>query len=397
MNLSLCMIVRDEEKALPGCLKSVRDLVSEMIVVDTGSIDHTIEIAKNFGASVYSFSWRDDFSAARNESLKYARGDWILVLDADEVLVPECIPLLQRAIQEPEVLVMTLLRQEVGTPHPDSLVSRVFRNDPQITFSRPYHELIDDSVADILQREPHWRIVELPGVAIHHTGYQTDAIAQRQKVDRARRIMESYLANHPNDSYICSKLGALYVESGNVRQGLDLLQRGLQSPLIEPAVLYELHYHLGSTYSQMQQWAKAEQHYRAATEQPISPRMKLGAYTNWGSLLQARGDRVGARAVYQKTIEADPSFAIGYFNLGLTLKAMGDFSAAIAHYQQAIHLNPTYAEAYQNLGVVLMKVGRISESLEAFRQAIDLHQQQNSPEAERLQQTLQSMGFFVGD
>jgi tetratricopeptide (TPR) repeat protein len=394
MDLSLCMIVRDEEQTLPNCLSSISGVVDEMIVVDTGSCDRTIEIAQNLGAKVFSFSWCNDFSAARNESLKHAEADWILVLDADEVLMPETIPALRQAMQEPDVLVVTLLRQEIGTNRPNSLLSRVFRRHPQITFSRPYHELVDDSVAAILQQEPHWRIVELLGVAIQHTGYQPGTIAQRQKVDRARTTMANYLANHPHDSYICSKLGALYIESGDLRKGLDLLQRGLKSPQVEPPVQSELHYHLGSTYSQLQNFTQAEKHYRLAIAQPISPRLKLGAYNNWGSLLKEQGNFSDAKELFQKAIEIEPTFAMGHLNLGMTLKALGDLGGAIAHYQRAIELNPTYADAYQNLGVVLLKVGNVAGSLEMFRRAIDLHQQQGSPEAARLQQGLKEMGLL---
>ncbi len=80
------MIVKNEEKHLVKCLRSVRDVVDEMIIVDTGSTDKTNDIAKVFGAKVFDFPWTGDFSAARNHSLEQATGDWILVLDADEVI-----------------------------------------------------------------------------------------------------------------------------------------------------------------------------------------------------------------------------------------------------------------------------------------------------------------------
>ena len=89
------MIVRDEEKNLVRCLKSVVPVVDELIIVDTGSKDNTIDIAKEFGAKVFLFEWCDDFAAARNESLKHATGDWILQLDADDELLPTSIPPLQ--------------------------------------------------------------------------------------------------------------------------------------------------------------------------------------------------------------------------------------------------------------------------------------------------------------
>jgi len=88
-SLSLCMIVKNEEEYLQECLASVEDVVDEIILVDTGSTDRTVEIAGQFDAEVHHIPWNDDFAAARNESIKHASGDWILQLDADERLDPE--------------------------------------------------------------------------------------------------------------------------------------------------------------------------------------------------------------------------------------------------------------------------------------------------------------------
>ena len=84
MSLSLCMIVKDEGKFLEGCLESVKNFVDEIVIVDTGSTDNTIQIAEKFGAKVVKHNWDNSFSEARNVSLKHATKDWILVLDADE-------------------------------------------------------------------------------------------------------------------------------------------------------------------------------------------------------------------------------------------------------------------------------------------------------------------------
>ena len=94
--ISLCMIVKNEEKLHSSCLESVKIIVDQMVIVDTGSKDRTIQIAKNFGADVYQYPWCDNFSKARNESIKYATGDWILWMDADETLDPKSIPELKK-------------------------------------------------------------------------------------------------------------------------------------------------------------------------------------------------------------------------------------------------------------------------------------------------------------
>jgi len=390
------MIVRDEAENLPPCLASVQNLVDEMIVVDTGSRDHTPDIAQQHGAKVLAFEWTNDFAAARNAGLAEAQSDWILVLDADEVLVPEAIPALHQVMQQDRVLAATLLRQEIGSAQaPYSLVSRLFRRHPAIAFARPYHETIDDSVLALMQQESHWQVVQIAPVALHHTGYEPSIIAQRQKADRARHILESYLAIQPDDPYTCSKLGALYADAGEVALSLDILQRGLQATAIEPMVAYELHYHLGSVYHQHGDLALADRHYQFAAEQAIPSILKLGTYNNWGNLRLDQDNPSAAIVLYQQMVETDPTFAVGYFNLGKALRAKGNLPEAIACYQKATELQPNYAEAHQNLGVAWLKAGQLDSSMDAFRRAIALYQRQGSPEAEHIYQTLKEMGFRI--
>lgn len=394
MDLSLCMIVKNEEASLPQVLETVQPIVDEMVILDTGSSDRTVEIAQAYGARVYHFQWCNDFSAARNHALQYVRGRWVLVLDADEVLTPEIVPEIQQAIKSDRNLVINLIRQEVGaTQSPYSLVSRLFRHHPDIYFSRPYHSLVDDSVSQLLQREPDWQVISLSTVGILHYGYQPSAIAALDKYTRAKTAMEGFLADHPNDAYLCSKLGALYVQIGQVGEGIALLKRGFTDSQVDASVLFELHYHLGNAYTKQNQLQLAADHYQDAIKQPILPQLKLGAYNNLGNLLFRVGDLTTAKRAYQTTVKIDPSFAVGYNHLGMTLKALGQWESAITAYEQAIQLNPDYADAYQNLGVVLLKLGRVSESLAAFESAIARHQVTNPQEAQRLRQELQAMGL----
>ena len=395
VKLSFCIIVKNEEKNLPACLKSVVDVVDQMVVLDTGSSDRTVEIAQEWGAEVHHFEWCNDFAIARNESLKYATGDWILVLDADEHLNPAVIPHLQPAMAAEDVLVLNLVRHEIGaTQSPYSLVSRLFRNHPQVRFTRPYHAIIDDDVEVLLQQEPHWKIANIPEIAIDHYGYEPEVIAGKDKANRARLAMERYLANHPGDPYTCSKLGALYTQMGKVKEGIELLENALPNAS-DDLVRYEFYYHLGLAYGRLQKWKKASQYYQKAIALDILLPLKLGAYNNLGNLLQAQGNLGDALLAYQKTIEIDPTFAIGHYNRGMTFRLLGQLDSAIAAYGKAIEHNPRYAKAYQNLGVAYLKGGNVDESLRAFAQAISLYQEINPAEGERLRVELAAMGFSV--
>jgi tetratricopeptide (TPR) repeat protein len=387
------MIVKDEESRLERCLQSVQGVVNETIVVDTGSRDRTPAIAQQFGAQVYNKPWQDDFAAARNQSLQYAQGEWILVLDADETLLPDCIPELQQGLQATDCIAVTLLRQEIGAQqNPYSLVSRLFRRHPAIKFTRPYHESIDDCVAALIQREPHWIVHSLATSAIAHDGYLPHTIAERQKVERAERIMGKYLKSTPQDAYICSKLGALYVSQGRIVEGLALLEQGL--PFADtPAVVAELHYHLGLAYSAQSQVTQAQHHYEQALKVDLPIALNIAPAINLAALYTDHGAGEQAILLLKQLLQLQPDLAIAHYNLGLAYRAVGRFPEAITAYQQAIHWQPQYPEAYQNLGVVYFKLGRTVEALAAFEQAITLYTAHNPSEAERLRQALSSLGL----
>ncbi|WP_024544598.1 glycosyltransferase [Picosynechococcus sp. NKBG15041c] len=384
--LSLCMIVKNEADALGTCLNSVRDLVGEIVILDTGSTDETVAIAKELGATVGHFEWNQDFAAARNEALKLVTKDWVLVLDADETLNPKVILAIEQAIADPETLVVNLLRYEIGASQsPYSLVSRLFRRHPALEFTRPYHAMIDDSVQALLEKEPQWQIKELPQVAIFHTGYQREAIAKLEKSTRAKLAMESYYQTHPNDPYVCSKLGGIYLGEGLPKQALKILKQGLKyAANTSPNLRYELHFHLGNAFRQNHEPDKAIKHYQLASEQPLQDKLKIGAYHNHGALLQTLGKHNEAIALHQTTVTIDPTFAAGHYNLGLAHKALGQVGEAITAYENSLKFNPLNPWTHQNLAALLFRIGQTAESMKFFKQAIALHETQNPAEAQRL-------------
>ncbi|WP_040696259.1 tetratricopeptide repeat protein [Nodosilinea nodulosa] len=398
------MIVKDEAATLARTLESVAGVANEIVVVDTGSADDTVAIAQSHGARVYSFAWGDDFAAARNASLSHATGDWVLVLDADEVLLSETAQVLQRLDQghplgdvaAEDVLAVNLLRLELGAPQaPYTLITRCFRRLPELTFSRPYHETVDDSVAALQAQEPRWQVLTLGEVALHHTGYDPAVVVQRGKFDRARKIMETYLAGHPDDGYLLNKLAALYVESDQAEAALPLLNHALeQANALDELTRYELHYHRALALANRPELAASD--YQAALDQPVPPILKLGAWINYGSLKKVQGDLEGAIALFQQAIAADPSLAIAHYNLGTAHRARGYLDEAIAAYRQAIALDPSYPEAYQNLGVALFKLGQLPEAVQAFQRAIAIYDTIDPATAASLRQGITKLGIPSG-
>ncbi|MFM1799158.1 MAG: hypothetical protein RLZZ117_1436 [Cyanobacteriota bacterium] len=378
------MIVRDEAESLGACLASVRELVDEMVVVDTGSEDDTVAIARAAGAVVHQIPWPGDFAAARNAALRWVTGDWVLVLDADERLRPEAIAPLRQAMAQPDALLITLLRRELGAlQSPYSNVSRLFRRHPAIVWTRAYHALVDDSVQALLAREPHWRLLHCPEPALLHEGYQPERILRGEKERRLREAMEEEWRRHPFDPYTCAKLGGLEISGGDRNRGIALLRQGLsRCPEEAHPERYELLLHLALAQDEPR---GAERLYQQALDLPLDPRLTLAARLNLAALRQEGGHPADAVALASEATRIAPELPHGWLQLGLSLRQCGDVNRAILAYRQALALEPSRAEAHQNLGVALLLAGDVFGARQHLREAIALLRGQGrSEDAEAL-------------
>jgi tetratricopeptide (TPR) repeat protein len=391
--LSLSMIVRNEAERLERCLRSVAGFVDEMVLLDTGSSDATVAIAEGLGAVVHHRPWPGDFAPARNAALEHVRGDWVLVLDADEWLLPEARGPLQSLMTQPDLLLINLLREERGAAQsPYSNVSRLFRRHPAIHWSRPYHSMVDDSVLALLEQEPHWRLADCGVPALAHDGYRPELLAGGAKAERLRQAMEADLAAHPGDPYACAKLGSLEVSEGNRERGIALLEQGLaHCPASRHPERYELLLHLAIAHTGSHP-GHACQLYRQALALPLPPRLTLAARLNLAGLVQESGGLEEAGALCRAATNAAPELALGWLHLGLVERRRGRIPEAITAYRTALQRDPTLAAAQQNLAVALLLSGDIGGARMAFRQAIALLDQQNrGAEAEALRRQAGTM------
>ena len=371
--LSLSMIVRDEAAQIEDCLRSVQGFADELVVVDTGSSDDTVARARALGARVEQIPWPGDFAPARNQALQWVSGDWVLVLDADERLRPEAWAPLRALMAQPDVLLINLLRHERGAVQsPYSNVSRLFRRHPAIQWSRAYHSMVDDSVAELLQREPHWRIADCPEPALLHDGYRPELLAQGNKAQRLRAAMEAELERRPGDPYACAKLGSLEVAEGQRERGIALLEQGLEHcPASAHPERYELLLHLALAQGP-EQASAAEALYRQALELPLAPRLTLAARLNLAALLLERGAAEEAERLCQRATAVAPEIGLGWYNLGLIRRRQGNLAGALEAYREARRVQPEHPETHQNLAVAQLLGGDIEGARASFRQAITL-------------------------
>jgi tetratricopeptide (TPR) repeat protein len=232
--LTVCLIAKNEEKFLGQCLASVQGLASQIVAVDTGSTDRTVEIAREHGAEVHSFAWCDDFSAARNEALKHATGDWILNLDADEELLAEHRETILREMQAATVMAYRLPIIDKGREHEGcSYVPRLFRNAPGLFFVGRVHEQIFSSIE---VRRGQWGLENRLGkAALLHHGYTSEIVVSREKIARNLRLLELAIQELPGEPNLLMNLGLELVRSGKMTEGLQKYREALTLMAALPA------------------------------------------------------------------------------------------------------------------------------------------------------------------
>ncbi len=216
--LSVCLITKNESRDLARCLASIQAHTDEIVVVDTGSTDDTVEIARRFGARVLTHTWRHDFAEARNVSLDAARGEWVFVLDADDEVPEETARALPTVIAAAEAAQrvdgVTMLYHSpmpageavAFTEYP---VLRLFRNRPDLRFRQAIHEQVLPAILDA------GGSVHESTLLLTHHGYLRPTVQGGQaRAQRDREIIEAVLRREPENAYLWFQLGALALREG---------------------------------------------------------------------------------------------------------------------------------------------------------------------------------------
>ncbi len=291
--LTVSMIVKNEERFLPACLTSIRDIADEIIVVDTGSTDLTVDIAKSFGARLIQIEWPDDFAKARNVGLDAVRTPWVLVLDADEEFIRDDLPALTAAIRTPiadayNVRIVSVMdrAQDIS----ESYVLRMFRSHPQVRFEGKVHEQIFQA----LKREN--MTVGPLNVRLLHKGYLNAVVEGRSKNERNRMLLEKQLEQEPNDGYMLWQLAQTLMAEGKYSAAVTASRKALHNIPVQHPI-----------------WVLAQ--------------------TTYAKLLHANGEPKRAIKALQNGQQAYPAYTDFYYLEGLFRMGLAQWAQA----EQAFH------------------------------------------------------------
>ncbi|MEE2657239.1 MAG: glycosyltransferase [Candidatus Latescibacterota bacterium] len=409
--LSLCMIVRNEEEKLATCLQSVQGLVDEIVVVDTGSTDRTVEIAREHGAVLGSFEWRDDFSAARNVSLSMATGDWIMWLDADDVLPAESHGPIRQLVSGPQDRGYFFMLDDRGYESVSCLQMRLFPKREGVMFEMPIHEQVTLSLSRLgIDMAP-------TDIRVVHTGYTTQEVVA-EKTSRYLEIMERWLNSHPEDYIVRSHVGLIYHTRGRLDEAIEqyriiveesqcqadhnyvvyttallflgrswMKKGGYETALtwveraeeVDPDYvltkfsLAEIHLEIGDPH-------KALHYVRGARETPQltffpidQTELAYSCLTAEGRALALTGDLEGAEQSLRQaaaTPVARRSEALGM--LSEILQQQQQFAAALKVLQEALEIAPNHPKHRFNAAMIHLDQGKMEAAKAGFEELLEI-------------------------
>ncbi|MCS6949265.1 MAG: tetratricopeptide repeat protein [bacterium] len=417
--LSLCMIAKNEEEFIEGCLQSVQGLVDEIVVVDTGSTDRTVEIAKRYGAKVVHHPWRDDFSDARNVSIQHATGDWGLWLDADERLDRASAEAIRRAICDYSFGGYLLeIHNEMGDSPEDGVfihrACRVFRLLPGTRFEGRVHEQVMPS----LERQGY-EVAFLKGAVIRHLGYRSRVVQQRNKNERAIRLLQMELQQDPDNLFQRFNLANAYyvvgdypkviaelepivdrIEPGQDHAGVAyvLLANALQTQGRHEEVLAThqralargvdhpgLYFADGYAYLALRRYEEAVQAFHRTLEtyrgEHITGDATIAGFKAYYGLAQAylgTGNLEESERYCRLSLQERSQTTEAHYLLSQILFQRGDFEQGLKHLEQAYSYAPQNLEVARELALRYEQAGRWVDAYTIWRRLVN--EMQNQPE-----------------
>ncbi|MCM1989320.1 glycosyltransferase family 2 protein [Oceanirhabdus seepicola] len=220
--ISLCMIVKDEKDNLERCLKSAEGIADEIIIVDTGSTDSTVEIAKKYTNKVYFYRWINDFSAARNFSLSKANGDWILILDGDDEVPSKHKEDIRELTKDTSVDVYSF--NTLNFTNENDTQNLIYNLNPRLfqnKFGYKYEGAVHNQLLSVIKRVNPNFVMKIAAIDIFHYGYLQTNVIKKHKRERNMSILHSQLEENPKDTFALFNMGNEYYALNNSKEAFD--------------------------------------------------------------------------------------------------------------------------------------------------------------------------------
>jgi hypothetical protein len=365
------MIVRNEEQSLGQALASVKPFVDELVVVDTGSGDRTIEIAKRQGARVSHFSWCDDFSAARNYSIEQATGDWIFWMDADDVLLAESGRKMRQLVAEHpprDVAFWVMVQQEstasggrVRTTRHGHL--KLFPRHPDIRFCYRVHEQVAPAIKRL-----GFKLVTSQ-LTVRHANADRSSEGNAKRNERNLRLLSLDLADRPDDPFVLMNLGLAYLHRpGCLPAAVEYTERSIER------------------------------------FQPGSP-ARVNAHLVLATAYRRMDDKEGELATCRRAHAELPDDASAMLRLGTACERYGRLSEAAACYRKILkvgklhlsvfHVPDPHRRASIRLGHLYLRAGQRTRAEQLWKEFVEQNPNESSVQHELAKLSIQPYTITV--
>jgi tetratricopeptide (TPR) repeat protein len=424
--ISACMIVKNEEEMLAGCLESIRDWVDEIIVVDTGSTDRTVAIAQSFNAKIFHQPWEGDFSKHRNYSLEQATCDWTFVIDADERICAEDVPVLQRLLADKTHNALSI---SVYNVHDSAEETRTFL--PSIRFFRRSLSLRYKGIVHNSLDVPDTMMVHRAHVRLFHHGYDLSPEKMEKKFQRTKTLLEQQLRDEPNNAFAHFNYAQVLRGDGegvrlehtdavihSASRAVELTdpdnrkERSIHLMALNQLAWTNLYIHefssalsfceqalalkpdyldplmlKGHIFSRMEQYDKAKLAYRRyldiqgqydpgkETDNIIvhHPDSQYIAWYSLATIAHIEGDTQQCKSCLEKVRLQQKNYLNANSRYGAILMAEGDLDSAEACFRTQLHSDPKSLPAILGIAYVQLRRGQVDSAEASYRNVLQSH------------------------
>jgi len=388
--ISACMIVKNEEELLPECLESIRDWVTEIVVVDTGSTDRTVEIAEEYGARVYHQKWENNFSKHRNYSIELAECDWVFIIDADERFVLDDVLLIKDVMRRGEFeMISVSVYNEYS--HDKDLVTfsnsvRFFKRDLNLRYSGIVHNELQLAQSKQVLRTP---------ARLRHLGYGLTTEQMEQKFKRTRELIQQQLKENPDNVFALFNYAQLLrgasnaVVKENMAEIIKAAARVVELTSPDEPETQHLHLmclnHLAAAYLIEKNYEAARKYAQAALD--IRPDYldaiihlafvyyELKDYeagiVQFEKYLKAQADFDGWKETLPIILACSHSRDLAYSHIGILYELSGETEAARQNYLKALEITPGYKETATWLGRSYLAEGDLENAEKYFQHQLN--------------------------